>query len=303
MGDSITRLHTLSERYNTIQDSINEVHRSERELAILRSRRIIVSTTTAAAMQIDLIRAAYPDVVLVEEAGEILESHVLAALTPSVRRLLLIGDHKQLRPKVDNYRLTVEAGEGFDPNRSLFERLVLQGHRFHTLSRQHRMHPDISVFPRHMTYPELSDGELSAQRERIRGLTDRVIFIDHDNPEAGAANGLRDRRDAGAGGAAAASKENVWEALMARSVVRYLVQQGYGPKDMVVLTPYLGQVCRLNEVLKNDFDPLLSELDLSELIRAGLMSLAASKVGQKPLRISTIGELLCEWSLANRDIA
>lgn len=154
-----------------------------------------------------------------------------------------------------------------------------------------------------MTYPELSDGELSAQRERIRGLTDRVIFIDHDNPEAGAANGLRDRRDAGAGGAAAASKENVWEALMARSVVRYLVQQGYGPKDMVVLTPYLGQVCRLNEVLKNDFDPLLSELDLSELIRAGLMSLAASKVGQKPLRISTIGELLCEWSLANRDIA
>lgn len=54
MGDSITRLHTLSERYNTIQDSINEVHRSERELAILRSRRIIVSTTTAAAMQIDL---------------------------------------------------------------------------------------------------------------------------------------------------------------------------------------------------------------------------------------------------------
>lgn len=102
MGDSITRLHTLSERYNTIQDSINEVHRSERELAILRSRRIIVSTTTAAAMQIDLIRAAYPDVVLVEEAGEILESHVVAALTPSVRRLLLIGDHKQLRPKVDN---------------------------------------------------------------------------------------------------------------------------------------------------------------------------------------------------------
>ena len=42
----------------------------------------------------ELIRAARPSVVLVEEAGEILESHVLTALSDGVGHLILIGDHK-----------------------------------------------------------------------------------------------------------------------------------------------------------------------------------------------------------------
>jgi hypothetical protein len=39
-------------------------------------------------------------IVLVEEAGELLEAHVLTSLSPSTKHLILIGDHKQLRPKV-----------------------------------------------------------------------------------------------------------------------------------------------------------------------------------------------------------
>lgn len=42
----------------------------------------------------DLIRAARPSVLLVEEAGEILESHVLTALSETVEHMILIGDHK-----------------------------------------------------------------------------------------------------------------------------------------------------------------------------------------------------------------
>ena len=53
----------------------------------------------------DLIRAANPNVVLVEEAAEILEAHILAALGPGVKRLVMIGDHKQLRPRISNYAL------------------------------------------------------------------------------------------------------------------------------------------------------------------------------------------------------
>ena len=40
------------------------------------------------------IRRARPDVLLVEEAGEILESHVLTSLGESVSQMILIGDHK-----------------------------------------------------------------------------------------------------------------------------------------------------------------------------------------------------------------
>lgn len=67
-------------------------------------------------MYSNLITAARVDVVMIEEAGEIQESHVLAALTPSVKQLIQIGDHKQLRPKINNFDLTVEKGEGYDLN-------------------------------------------------------------------------------------------------------------------------------------------------------------------------------------------
>jgi hypothetical protein len=55
--------------------------------------------------------ASQVGVILVEEAGEVLEAHVLAALTPSTKQLIMIGDHQQLRPKVESYNLTVSGGK------------------------------------------------------------------------------------------------------------------------------------------------------------------------------------------------
>ena len=43
--------------------------------------------------------------VLVEEAAEIVEPHVIAALPPTAKQLIMIGDHQQLRPKVNSYSL------------------------------------------------------------------------------------------------------------------------------------------------------------------------------------------------------
>lgn len=41
--------------------------------------------------------------VLVEEAGQVLEAHVLGSLVPSIQHLILIGDPLQLRPTLNNY--------------------------------------------------------------------------------------------------------------------------------------------------------------------------------------------------------
>jgi hypothetical protein len=60
----------------------------------LACMRIIGCTTTAAAKYRKEIKEASPDVLLVEEAGEILESHILTALPQSVKQMILIGDHK-----------------------------------------------------------------------------------------------------------------------------------------------------------------------------------------------------------------
>lgn len=85
------------------------------------------------------------------------------------------------------------------------------------------------------------------------------------------------------------SKRNAFEAEMVLKMVRYLSQQGYKSKNMVVLTPYLGQLSLLRQKLSRDHDPWLNDLDSYELTRAGLMTQAAAKLNKQPLRLSTIG--------------
>ncbi|KAK0667681.1 putative AAA family ATPase [Cercophora samala] len=280
------RLNTLQEvarQYGEIQKDI-EVQFGQSDNQLVRQKSIIGCTTTGAAKHVRLIRAAEPDVILVEEAGEILESHILTALSSTVKQLVLIGDHKQLRPKINNYALSVERGDGFDLNRSLFERLILQGAEHATLQKQHRMVPEISCFARELTYPELLDGPKTSGRERIRGLQNRVVFLSHTKPED-IDKAIKDRRDPGA----KESKKNQFEAEMVLRCVKYFGQQGYSSNQIVVLTPYLGQLRVLRDVFsKNKHDLEISEMDKAELIRAGLISEAAAKVDKKPVRISTI---------------
>ena len=91
------------------------------------SNRIIGCTSSGAALNADILTSIAPGVVLAEEAGELLESHLLTGTHRNVKHLILIGDHKQLRPKIENHELSVVSGNGHDLNRSLFERLVLGG--------------------------------------------------------------------------------------------------------------------------------------------------------------------------------
>ena len=277
-------LEKATREFDKIQEQIEILFR-EKDAHIVEQKMVIGCTTTGAAKYDRLIRAAKPDVVLVEEAGEILESHILTALVPTVKQLMLIGDHKQLRPKINNYALSVEKGEGFDLNCSLFERLIKQGASHATLHRQHRMAAEISVFARELTYQNLLDGPKTSGRPEILGLQDRVIFLNHGVQEDSDTR-VRDRHDP----SSKESKRNPFEAEMVLRCVKYLGQQGYAPDRIVVLTPYLGQLRVLRELFANNqHDPSLSEMDKNELIRAGLISEAAAKVDKTPLRISTIG--------------
>lgn len=276
----------LVKRFNEAQEKVNTLY-NERKCAFIKKKKLIGCTTTAAAKYKSLIKAAQPDVVLVEEAGEILEAHVLTALHSMTSQLILIGDHKQLRPKINNFALSVEKGDGFDLNRSLFERMILQGHRHVTLQKQHRMHLEISDLVRHMTYPDLLDDPKTEARKAPKGLQSRVSFINHSHPEE-AASEIAERRDGGL----PASKRNHFEAGMVLKLVKYLGQQGYGTENLVVLTPYLGQLRLLRDMLSHENDPWLNDLDSFELIRAGLMTAAAGKVkpDSRGIRLSTIGK-------------
>ncbi|BCS04189.1 uncharacterized protein AKAW2_71067A [Aspergillus luchuensis] len=106
-----TKLVELVRRCNVLSKNLDEYFYYKRHCAVLENKRIVACTTNAAARYAPALRVAKPDVVIVEEAGEILESHILTAMTMDTQQLVLIGDHKQLRPKINNYNLSVEKGD------------------------------------------------------------------------------------------------------------------------------------------------------------------------------------------------
>ena len=80
-------------RYNECLDELDYMS-SASNRALLQTKRIVGCTTTAAAKYTEDLQAVNPGILLVEEAGEILESHILTALRPETQQLILIGDHK-----------------------------------------------------------------------------------------------------------------------------------------------------------------------------------------------------------------
>lgn len=107
-------------------------------------------------VSLDVIKAysdAQAKVLVVEEAGQVLESHILAALSPSIQHLIQIGDPAQLRCIANVYQLSVDTARGSGPgewryNESMMERLSSQGLEMRMLGTQRRMRPQISALIR-----------------------------------------------------------------------------------------------------------------------------------------------------------
>ena len=93
-----------------------------------------------------------------------MEPDLLAALTPGLQHLILIGDHKQLRPSVNAYHLERD----YNFHLSLMERLVNNNMPYATLSTQNRMRPEFAELLLDI-YPELTTNE-----RIVNGLWPRI---------------------------------------------------------------------------------------------------------------------------------
>lgn len=271
--DASMRLRQHSDLRNSMQTL-----RDRAVAKTMAKKRIIACTTSGAAKYFNLIRQQNCQVVIAEEAGEILEAHLLISLTPQTKQLILIGDHKQLRPKCDHYPLSVESGRGVGFNRSLFERLTEKLGCI-TLQKQYRMRPEISRFVRAMTYPDLLDADQTRERSvAIRGLQAPLVFIDHGQPEDNAVSVAT----AATTSQPTQSHRNTFEAEMIGRTVKYLIQQGYAADDIVVLTAYLGQLVLVRNELKSlKLDAMLNERDQADLEREGRND-EAEEADQRP---------------------
>jgi superfamily I DNA and/or RNA helicase len=151
------------------------------------------------------------------------------------------------------------------------------------------MRPEISALVRHLTYPDLVDDAKTQGRPNIMGVRDNVVFVHHSSPED-------DHNEFDQSGfkseelGSKSSKRNKHEVLMVLKILRYLAQQGYGTEDIVILTGYLGQLRALQEALRQaNNDPILSDLDSADLVRAGLVNPAVAAATKRPIRLATIG--------------
>lgn len=113
-------------------------------------------TTTGAARLQTTLQVLKCQIVIVEEAAEVLESHIIVSLTPSCQHAILIGDHQQLRPNTADYTLETKFALGI----SLFERMVKNNVQNNVLGVQHRMRPEIARLIVPTIYPYLQNHRL-----------------------------------------------------------------------------------------------------------------------------------------------
>ncbi|RHZ44436.1 putative NF-X1 finger and helicase domain protein, partial [Aspergillus thermomutatus] len=283
--DKATQLCSTHHRAKANFDNV----RNEVDLRCLAKADVIGVTTSGLARNLNMLRKLQSKVVICEEAGEVLEAHLLTALLPSVEHAILIGDHLQLRPQVQNYELSREnprGGEKYSLDVSLFERLVESqsamglGLPFSTLETQRRMHPSIAQLVRDTLYPQIEDAEFVSSYPKVVGMRRRLFWLDHREPEADAANTS----------VLATSHWNEYEVRMTMAVVNHLVRQGkYQSGEIAVLTPYLGQLHRLRQLFSQYFTVTLGERDADQLESAGFE--ARETVVKTPARATLLQTL------------
>ncbi|XP_063924289.1 NFX1-type zinc finger-containing protein 1-like [Zophobas morio] len=205
----------------------------EEYLKVMQNSLVVGMTTSIAARWKDYLDKLKCPIVIVEEAAEVLEAHVVAALTNSCQHLILMGDHQQLQPISADYNI----GKNYHLGISLFERMVRNKIQHYQLKMQHRMRPEISGLLKMKIYPYLEDHESVKGRPAILGVDKNVFFIDHQHPEE-TCN--------------VTTKKNTFEARFLVSFARYLILNGYTSSDIVILATYAGQLQELESLTQKE---------------------------------------------------
>ena len=204
------RGHLLSEKVATI-NNIEGLRR------LLLSTRVFVGTTTTINSHLSLLKMKQFSLAVVDEASQILEPHLIGILsshnngTPAIRKVVMIGDHKQLPAVVQQKQDMSKVLEPLlqdihltDCRLSLFERLLKKyrpeyqknNETSYLLKKQGRMHHDIAIFPNYAFYNNILEEvpvehqkkTLQGQGNGLNGITDllntrRIAFVTAKTPE------------------------------------------------------------------------------------------------------------------------
>ncbi|KAG6440596.1 hypothetical protein O3G_MSEX001366 [Manduca sexta] len=227
------KMNILLEQHNTTSRELEEVT-TLTDSEVMRTARVVGVTTTTAARRHDLMRSLHQSIVIVEEAAEVLEAHVVASLTHHCQHLILIGDHKQLRPTAAHYKLA----KHYNLEISLFERMIRNGVHARALTIQRRMRPKYVQLLVPIVYDRLDSHTSVHGYPDVRGIVQDLYFYEHDVMED--CEGLEDSW----------SHKNTFEAKWCVALANYLRRMEYKPEEVTILSMYTGQVSLIKEVRK-----------------------------------------------------
>ncbi|KEG15635.1 hypothetical protein DQ04_00011020 [Trypanosoma grayi] len=240
-------IYSLQERLSYIVEEMEKEHLKlqlvdgKKQSSCLVEYGVIAATSTKMMEVIETVQKCGASVLVVEEAAELLESHILACITESMQHIVLIGDHKQLRPKVSEYILERRHNLAV----SAMERLVLSGLPCVTLTMQRRMTSEISCLTKPYYLRSCVAGDCPVVIEdhprtsnipppfgvcRATGSPHRLYFIDHD--------GSGEKKEWICGDMM--SPQNSFEAKFVSCIAHYL--WNINPAmSITILVPYNGQ--------------------------------------------------------------
>lgn len=194
-----------------------EVAYCEARASWLAQVHVVAATTTYAAIHRETFEALRPKIVLMEEAAEVLDPLAISALPTTLEHLILLGDHQQLAPRLQNTWLA-RHGLGL----SIMERLVLTGSPSVQLRYQNRMTDPLASLIRPL-YPNLLNGEGVSGLTEVEGICQPRFWWDIPGGERG-------------------SYVNDREAWAAVTWVCVLLTIGVDPSRIAILTMYSDQV-------------------------------------------------------------
>ncbi|KAL5237885.1 hypothetical protein ACI65C_005295 [Semiaphis heraclei] len=236
------KIMSCEEKYTQVHKQYSELKELE-NIELLNKMHVIALTTTGAAKHRIMLEGLESPIVVVEEAAEVLEAHIVSSLTKHCQHLILIGDHKQLRPSNAVYKLAKD----FNFDISLFERMVNNEVPCYTLGEQHRMRPEIASLITPSIYNELKNHISVYDREHIRGVNKDVFFLNHNVYE----NEVEE----------ISSKSNDHEAKFLIMFARHLILQGYTTNQVTILTTYSGQLFLIRSLRKKH--PILDGMKIT----------------------------------------
>ncbi|CAH1404177.1 unnamed protein product [Nezara viridula] len=218
--------------FNSEQKVFLEFREKDDARQLLSANVEIIGGTTAGCARFRcMLDTMQPEVIIVEDANEVLEPHVIASLSRGCKHLILLGDHKQLQPNV----VSKDGSEKYSLDVSLLERMARCGMKSSVLTEQRRMRPEIASLLSPVVYPNMSNHPDVTHLPNIKGINKNVFFIDHDMCEEKLVDSQGYR--------------NKHEGDLLLALADYLLKQGYSHSDITILSPYAAQQNYMRQVM------------------------------------------------------